>query len=272
MRLFIFLLLLWPLPSLANIKVVTSIPPLYLITSSIMQGVGEPVILIESQASAHHFAFKPSHLRVLKDADLVIWIDRHFESGFQRLNEILREDTDRIELLRDLGLGGEDGHFWFSPVLLTRAIEHIQSTLARLDPQHSQDYSRNATALSQQIRLWGENTRSQLQTRRPAYLLDHSFLGQFEQDMGIDAVAVLHDANDQPGSLKDLREIEKKLLQKPTKCLLTNQEPASKLALSLARKFDLPIYNITRARVDSDAMPEFLLSLHQLSTTLLNCR
>ena len=90
--------------------------------------------------------------------------------------------------------------------------------------------------------------------------------------MDIGAIAFLHNAHGQPGSLKDLRDIEKKLRQTPAKCLLINQEPASRLALNLAQKFDLPIYNITQTGVNSDGLPEFLQSLRRLSTTLLNCR
>jgi len=270
-RLLFCLLFLLPLPGLAKINVVTSIQPLYLIASAIMQGIGEPEILIKNQASAHHFAFKPSHRRILKKADLVIWIDRQFESGFQNLDNILPRDTERIELLRDLGLKTGDGHFWYSPVLSSLVIEHIQSTLGRIDPQHASDYAHNAKELSRLVNQWAENTRTEINVRRPVYLLDHGFLGQFEQDMAIQALAVLHDTHDQPGSLKDLREIEKKLLQTPAKCLLINQEPPSPLARNLAQKFDLPIYNITPVSVDSDGLPAFLQSLRKLSTTLLNC-
>jgi zinc transport system substrate-binding protein len=271
MRLIPGLLLLWFLPCSANINVVTSIEPLYQITKSIMQGVGEPGILITNRASTHHFAFKPSHLKALKKADLVIWVDRYFENGFQNLDKILRPDTERLELLRELKLNTEDGHFWYSPVILLKGIQHIQSTLGRIDAQHASEYSRNADRLSLLIGQWEDNTRSQIKNNRPIYLLDHSFLGQFELDMGIEAVARLHDAHDQPGSVKDLRDIENKLQQTPAKCILTNRQPASQLARNLAKKFDLPIYDITLTSVSTDKLSELMPGLHQLSATLLKC-
>ncbi len=99
MRYLIVFLCLLPLSSQASINVVTSIEPLYLITKSIMRGVAEPELLIKPSASVHDFAFKPSQMRLLKKADLVILIDRNFESGFQKLPAIISRDTEIIELL-----------------------------------------------------------------------------------------------------------------------------------------------------------------------------
>lgn len=272
MRLLFCLILLWPLTGLASAKVVTSIQPLYLITRAILQGVSKPELLIKKEASAHHFGFKPSHLRLLKKADLVIWVDRYFESGFQRLGDILPQETETMEILRDLDLSITNGHFWYSPELLLRVISQIQAKLGRIDPQHASLYSDNANNLSRLILEWRGELHNAMKNRSPRYLLDHDFLGAFEQDMNIKAIATLHNSHDQPGSLKDLQDIENKLLQQSAKCLLINQEPASQLARNIAQKYNLPIYNISPATIKSDGPPEFLQLLRQLGSSLLNCR
>ena len=77
MRLCIFLLCFQFSALAAAPRVVTSITPVYEITAAIMTGVAEPGLIIDGHASAHHFAFKPSHMRLLQQADLVIWdVDR----------------------------------------------------------------------------------------------------------------------------------------------------------------------------------------------------
>ena len=85
---------------MANIKVVTSIEPIHQITSAIMRGVYEPELLIKQQVSAHHFSFRPSHFTLIKNADLMIWIGRDFESGLQRLPDILSKTTRQLELVK----------------------------------------------------------------------------------------------------------------------------------------------------------------------------
>ena len=266
MRNLIILLCLLPLSSQASINVLTSIQPLYLITKSIMRDVGEPELLIKPTASVHDFALKPSQMRQLKQADLVIWIDRNFESGFQRLPEIISRDAEVIELLRTLGLKQQEGHIWYSPVLLLQTVDQIQSTLGRIDPQNAKEYRRNSAQLSELIETWGENTRRQLMTSKPGYLLDHDFFSHFEKYMGVKAIAVLHDANEQPPAIRELQRIEDQLTRTPAKCLLHNESTPSKLAQNIAQKFSLPIYSIRQNTSD------FMQSLRHISSTLLKCR
>ena len=266
MRHLIVLLCLLPLSSQAGINVVTSIQPLYLITKSIMQGVAEPELLIKSSASVHDFAFKPSQMRRLKNADLVIWIDRNFESGFQKLPGIISSNTESIELLRSPGLKQQEGHIWYSPTLILLAVEQIQSTLGRIDPLNARVYRRNSTQLSELVDTWGKKTYKQLMTNKPGYLLDHDFFSHFEKYMNVKSVAVLHDTNEQPPSIRELRRIENLLTQAPAKCLLHNESRPSKLAQNIAQKFSLPIYNIGQDSLD------FMQNLQHISSTLLKCR
>jgi zinc transport system substrate-binding protein len=151
MRLCILLLCLHSATLTAAPRVVTSIAPVFELTTAIMTGVAEPGLIIEGDASAHHFAFKPSHMRSLQQADLVIWIDRHFEAGFSRVADTLPSSTRQLELLPALGLEGGDGHIWYSPRLLLRSIQIIRDTLLTLDPMHQNLYQANADLLMQAL-------------------------------------------------------------------------------------------------------------------------
>ena len=265
MRNLIILLCLLPLTSQANINVVTSIQPLHLITKSIMQGIGAPELLIKPGTSVHDFAFKPSQMRLIKQADLIIFIDRQFENGFQQLPDIIGEDTEALELLRGLGLKLKDGHIWYSPSLLLQIVHQIQDALGRVDPKNVAGYSGNAKRLSQSIEIWGHSIRQQLMTVKPTYLLDHDFFSHFESDTNIKAIAVLHDLNEQPPSIRELRRIEKLLARTPVKCLLHNESTASKLAQNIGQKFGLTIYSIR-----SEAS-NFMQSLQHISSILAKC-
>ena len=99
MRFLILMLCLQSAPLLSAPRVVTSIAALQEITAPLMAGVGVPQSIITEGASAHHFALRPSHMRLLQQADLVIWIDRHFEAGFGQLAHTLPRSTGQLELL-----------------------------------------------------------------------------------------------------------------------------------------------------------------------------
>jgi zinc transport system substrate-binding protein len=276
MRILFALLYLLSFPALAEITIVTSIKPLQQLTSAIMQGAGEPQLLIKHQISAHHFAFKPSHFSLINQANLIIWISRDFESGFHRLPEIMSKKTTSLELLKALDLAHEDGHIWYSPVLLPRIANQILRALNDIDPANAAIYQRNTDRLIQSINLWAATTRADIAKVKPRYMLDHNFLSHFEHDFGIEAIAVLHDSHDQHGGIQQLQTIESALLQSPVKCLLINESAPSKLARNFAVKFKLDIHKIVDpgnvGSADGEAIePAFISSLNRLSSIMQQC-
>ena len=251
-------------------RVIVSIAPLQEIAAAIMHGVGEPVALIEAGASPHHFALKPSQLRRLESADLVIWIDRHFESGFAGLPAILPPRVQRLELLPALGADADDdGHFWFSPRRLRAAVGLIRDALARVDPGRTGIYATNAARLDADIGRWRDGLAQALREHPLAVLTDHAFLSALASELdGLDAEAV-HDRHDSPGGIRRLRELEDWLRRSGARCLLTQHSGAGSLARQFAREFGL-------ADIDVVARPRgapggIAGRLERLSAALARC-
>src|SRR3546814_19859678 len=53
--------------------VVVSIKPIHSLVAAIMEGVGEPGLIVEGAASPHTFTMKPSNARAVDDAAIVFW-------------------------------------------------------------------------------------------------------------------------------------------------------------------------------------------------------
>ncbi|MFT4651205.1 MAG: zinc transport system substrate-binding protein [Polaribacter sp.] len=272
MRTLITLFCLLPLSAMANINVVTSIEPIHQITSAIMQGVGKPELLIKRQVSAHHFSFRPSHFTLIKNADLMIWIGRDFESGFQRLPDILGTNTRQLELINALNLQHQNGHIWYSPVLLPMITDQILAALSDIDPTNAVHYQSNTKRLLDSIQKWSDATKASIAKAAPLYILDHDFLSHFEQGLGIKASAVLHDSHDQHSGIHTLKAIEAALQESPVKCLLINEPMASKLAKNFAAEFDLEVHNIRQASGDKQQPSGLIDSLNRLTVIMQHCR
>lgn len=78
----IFLLILAALPvrGLAEApKVVASIKPVFDLVRVVMAGVGVPDLLLTSNESVHHTTLRPSRMRLLSEADLVVLVGGHME-------------------------------------------------------------------------------------------------------------------------------------------------------------------------------------------------
>ena len=91
-------------PLKADINVVTSIKPLHSLTSYIMDGVGEPDLIIDGVASPHNFQIKPSHAKMLQKADLVIWVGEDLESFLPSALKSIPKNAVVFELLDQSGL------------------------------------------------------------------------------------------------------------------------------------------------------------------------
>ena len=55
-----------PAPGLAEINVVASIKPVHSLVAGVMQGIGEPVLLVKSGGSEHGYSVRPSEARSLE--------------------------------------------------------------------------------------------------------------------------------------------------------------------------------------------------------------
>ena len=271
MRFLILLLCLQSAALCAAPRVVTSIAPLHELTAAIMKGVGEPALIIKDHASAHHFAFKPSHMSLLQQADLVIWIGSQFEAGFYRMPDIVPPSAQQLELLPGLGIDNGDGHIWYSPKLLLRSTEIIVTALAKLDAENSARYRVNADSLIEAIKTWRKKKQAQWQNRQPRFITDHAFTAHFETDMGFKAIATIHDQHDSHGSFKDLNRIESLLRTNPAACLLTMENPASPLAQNLAQKYQLQIVNVLTIAATNSQSPLTVQRLDQLNIALRDC-
>ena len=257
--------------ALAAPRVVTSIAPLQEIAASLMADIANPQAIIADGASTHHFSFRPSHMRLLQQADLVIWIDRHFEAGFQRVAETLPRTTTQLEILPALGIDSGDGHLWFSPQRLQQLIEIISARLVELDPDNQAHYRSNADHLSGAIAIWRADTLAEIDPRQPRFITDHEFTSHLQADMGYAAIATIHDQHDGHSGLRELAAIEQRLRQQPANCLLTLESPAAPLALELAQKYHLKVITVVPAAADDEQQPAIIRRLQGLASALRAC-
>ena len=92
------------LPASADIKVVASIKPIHSLASYLMNGVAKPDLIVDGYASPHGFAMKPSHAKMLQNADLIFWIGEDLESFLEKPLNSIAKKAEKIELMEIKGL------------------------------------------------------------------------------------------------------------------------------------------------------------------------
>ena len=91
-------------PANAEIKVVTSIKPIHSLASYLMDGVGKPDLIVDGYASPHGFALKPTHAKMLQEADLVFWVGEDLENFLEKPLKSIAKKAEKIELMEIKGL------------------------------------------------------------------------------------------------------------------------------------------------------------------------
>ncbi len=83
----------------ADVKVVASIKPIHSLASYLMDGVGKPDLIVDGYASPHGFAMKPSHAKMLQEADLIFWVGEDIEAFLEKPLKSIGKKAEKIELM-----------------------------------------------------------------------------------------------------------------------------------------------------------------------------
>ncbi|MDC9833864.1 zinc ABC transporter substrate-binding protein [Rhizobium sp. MJ37] len=84
--------------------VVTSIKPIHSLVSAIMQGVGEPELIVDGAASPHTYNLKPSNARALQNAKVIFWVGPGLEAFLEKPLQALGRDASIAALDEAPGL------------------------------------------------------------------------------------------------------------------------------------------------------------------------
>ena len=167
-KLSIFLLMTVPLRLNAAPEVVVSIAPVHSLASMVLEGVGEPKLILPGGQSPHTFALTPSMARKVLDADLVVYVSDHYETGLRKMIENvgseqlleLMEARDQLNVLplrqggawedHDHIEGHESGHASEDYVSTDNLDDHREHSDDRLMDPHiwlSPDNAKNIVLL-----------------------------------------------------------------------------------------------------------------------------
>jgi zinc transport system substrate-binding protein len=120
--------------------VVVSIKPIHSLVAAVMEGVGEPQLLIKGAGSPHGYALRPSEAQMLADAALVVWVGEELETFLQRPLATLGKSAQQLELadhLQDRMLPVRAGGAWEGHA---HAHDDHDHKVDHHDPGHQDDH------------------------------------------------------------------------------------------------------------------------------------
>ena len=85
--------------SKADVKVVASIKPVHSLVSYVMDGVGRPDLIVDGYNSPHGFSLKPSHAKIIENADLIIWVGEDLEAFLEKPLNTIAKKAVNVEIM-----------------------------------------------------------------------------------------------------------------------------------------------------------------------------
>ena len=87
-----------------GLAVVVSIKPVHSLVAGVMEGLGEPVLLVQGAGSEHSYSLRPSQARALDQADVVFWMGETMETFLIKPLQALSGDAKVVALWQTPGL------------------------------------------------------------------------------------------------------------------------------------------------------------------------
>jgi zinc transport system substrate-binding protein len=203
------------IPAFAEVpKVVTDIPPVHALVAEVMGDLGSPVLLLERGASEHGFQLRPSQVRDLSEADLVVWIGPELTPWLDRALATTGDSSATLTLLSAEGTvtqaygaedkgpdhdhaaaddhQGIDPHAWLEPANAKHWLGLIAEMLSQQDPRNAAIYTANAASAAAKVEaLDAEITAILAAGRGKPIVLFHDAYGYYTSHFGLNVAGTL---------------------------------------------------------------------------------
>ena len=171
-------------PALAEVpKVVTDIPPVSALVAQVMGDLGKPKMLLEKGGDEHDMQLRPSQMRHIASAGLIVWVGPQLTPGLAEA--IAASSQPSLALLdapqtarRDYAGGGVNPHAWLDPANARAWLGLISGELSRIDPDHADTYRANAAKADTDIAAMNAAITGRLTGMRP-FVTYHDAYGYF---------------------------------------------------------------------------------------------
>ena len=246
----------------AEPRVVASIRPIHSLVAGVMQGVGQPALLLSSAGSPHDYSLRPSDARALENAAAIFWVGAGLEAFLAKPLETLAGDARIVALGEAEGVallptraggiwheeaheeepqaeeheheddhehGEHDMHLWLDPHNAAAMVDAIVGALGAVDPGNRARYEANGRELRERLAALDAALRDRLApvADRP-FVVFHDAYQYFVQRYGLHEVgAITVDPQRRPGAQR-LAEIRARLQELGAACVFAEPqfEPA----------------------------------------------
>jgi len=287
-------------------NVVVSIKPIHSLVASIMQGIGEPALIVEGAASPHTYSMKPSNASALEKADVVFWVGHGLEAFLEKPLETLGSGAKIVELDDAPGLeklkfreggafeahndgdeheadaheeghhhdeGEFDMHLWLDPANAKAMAAEIEKTLAEVDPDNAAAYKANLDTLGTRLDTLDKTlTETVAPIKDKPFVVFHDAYQYFEHRYRVKvAGSITVSPETLPGAAR-LKQIHQKIVELGATCVFAEPQFEPKLVNIVLEGTPAKSGTLDPEAATLDAGPDLYFQLMEgIGTSLKTC-
>jgi zinc transport system substrate-binding protein len=286
-------------------RVVATIQPLHSLAAAVMDGVGEPTLLIRGADSPHTYSMTPADARALSRADLVIWVGEALETSLVKPISALAGkavvlkaiEAEGVEVLKgraggawephghgghadeaqDAGHGhdhgGLDGHIWLDPRNAVAIARATAQALAKIDPADAARYRANAQDLSGKLsKLEAELAGTVAPVRTVPYIVFHDAYQYFERRFGLNDVGAITISPDRAPGARRIAEMRARVRDAAAVCVFAEPQFQPALVRTVVEDTKAKIGVLDPLGVDLAPGPDaYFVLMRNLASALVGC-
>jgi len=246
----------------ADVKVVTSIKPLHSLASYLMDGIGKPGLIVDGYASPHSFSMKPSHAKMLQNADIVFWVGEGMENFLKKPLSSIAKKAKKIELIEVKGLnilkfrernifeehnhddhddhdhddhakkeddhdghahGDYDSHIWLDPMNAKVILNKMAEHLIENDTENTSKYKNNLKKALKEIDTLTIQVMTELNKSLPSIVF-HDAYQYFEQRFNVNILGAFTVNPDVMSGAEQLAKIREIIEHENVACVFSEPQ------------------------------------------------
>ncbi|NKI18351.1 zinc ABC transporter substrate-binding protein [Spongiibacter sp. KMU-166] len=251
------------------LRVVASIQPLALLAADIGGDAIEVELLQAPGQSPHDFQLRPSDMKRLAAADLVLWFGPALEHHLERP---LRRFSDARALYPDVEPGGVDPHFWLDVAEVVSVTRQITLLLSDRLPLRSAYFHANAARFVSELQAYDRELAASLaRSQSVRHLFLHDGFSRLEKRYGLPRGEVVVSAEDQMPGARHLVELRKRLQAGEFSCVFREPQYSRSLLNALTRDVSVVVLELDPLGSDVRKADGFMGLYRQLGSTLQRC-
>ncbi|MDA1089514.1 MAG: zinc ABC transporter substrate-binding protein [Proteobacteria bacterium] len=226
------------LPARADgVNAVASIAPVHSLLAGVMEGVGEPGLLVRGGRSPHDYVMKPSDAKMLHAAQAVFWIGPDMEGFLAKPIHALAAKVRVVRLGGNSdGAEGEEPHIWLDPRIAARMVGDMVRVLAEIDGANAARYRGNGKKIRAGLIALERDLHAFLKPIAVVpYLVYHDAYRHFEKrfDLASQGAVAVH--AERPPGAKRVSALRRLIVAKKIVCVFTEPQFTPALAKMLTQ-------------------------------------